>query len=241
MKTFITFIVVNLNNLIGLKKTLKSLIELQKKSKKKISILVIDGDSSDGSKEFLHKTKKKIIFISEKDRGIYHAMNKGIIKSKSLYLSFMNSGDYPIIDNYLRFINFLDSENSYFADNIWYPKKNTGFKFLKFQPILLRMPNHQAMIFHERDIAKFRYNESYKFAADLDLKLYCYKRKRLKKHDDFVVYTETGGYSQTIKNASELINRALENAKIAKKYFGIFIAILNFIIFIFWHYKNIAK
>ena len=59
MKSFITFIVVNLNNLIGLKKTLKSLIELQKKSKKKISILVIDGDSSDGSKEFLHKTKKK--------------------------------------------------------------------------------------------------------------------------------------------------------------------------------------
>lgn len=239
MKSFITFIVVNLDNLFGLKKTLTSLIELQNKSKKNISILVIDGDSSDGSKEYLDQLSKKISFISEKDRGIYHAMNKGIALSQSLYLSFMNSGDYPIVENYLKFLNFLDCEHSFYAENIWYPKKDIGLKFLKFQPIFLRMPNHQAMIFHEKDIIEFRYNETYKFAADLDLKLFCHKRKRLKKYDDFVVYTEAGGFSQTIRNLSELINRANENSKIANKYYGIFIAKLNFIIFFFWHFKKI--
>ncbi len=54
---------------------------------------VIDGGSTDGTQEKIKKYSDKIQFISEKDNGIYDAMNKGIAKSKGQWLYFLNAGD----------------------------------------------------------------------------------------------------------------------------------------------------
>ena len=60
-----------------------------------LEYIVIDGGSTDGSAELLQLKKEHFHFwISEKDGGIYNAMNKGIMKATGEFLLFLNSGDY---------------------------------------------------------------------------------------------------------------------------------------------------
>lgn len=88
----LSIITVNLNNLPGLQRTLES---VHSQSWQDFEHIVIDGGSTDGSAEYLaQKSKWLTWFVSEKDRGIYHAMNKGIAKATGIYLLFLNSGDY---------------------------------------------------------------------------------------------------------------------------------------------------
>jgi glycosyltransferase involved in cell wall biosynthesis len=89
----ISIITINLNNREGLENTIKSVIA-QTIDKEKIEYIVIDGDSTDGSKEVIEKYKDSIdYYISEKDGGIYEAMNKGITVAKGNYILFLNSAD----------------------------------------------------------------------------------------------------------------------------------------------------
>ena len=56
--------------------------------------IVVDGVSTDGTVDILNKYKDKMtVYISEPDKGIYNAMNKGIKRAKGEYLNFMNGGD----------------------------------------------------------------------------------------------------------------------------------------------------
>lgn len=88
----VSVITINFNNLIGLKTTFESVIN---QDFTEFEYLLIDGDSTDGSKEFLKENSEKIDFwLSEKDQGIYDAMNKGIRNSNGDYLIFLNSGDF---------------------------------------------------------------------------------------------------------------------------------------------------
>ena len=87
----ISIIIVSLNTKVDFLKTLKS---INKQTYKNYEILVVDGNSSDGTKKEIIKRKKTISkFVIEKDRGIYHAMNKGIKMSSGRWIIFMNSGD----------------------------------------------------------------------------------------------------------------------------------------------------
>lgn len=91
MNTTLSIITINKNNVIGLRKTIESLVG---QSFRDYEWVVIDGCSSDGSKELLESYQKQIThFVCEPDSGIYEAMNKGIALAKGEYLLFMNSGD----------------------------------------------------------------------------------------------------------------------------------------------------
>lgn len=84
-------ITVNLNNRLGLEKTIKSVLS---QNFNNFEFIVIDGKSNDGSVELLNQYSNRIsTIISEKDGGIYEAMNKGIKKASGEYLVFLNSGD----------------------------------------------------------------------------------------------------------------------------------------------------
>lgn len=71
--------------------TLDSILE---QSYKNVEILVIDGGSSDSTIEILKKYGSKIFWLSEKDRGQTHAINKGLGLSKGDIVTFINSDDY---------------------------------------------------------------------------------------------------------------------------------------------------
>lgn len=65
--------------------------------------IIIDGGSTDGSLELLQKHTDKIDYwVSEKDKGIYHAMNKGMQASRGTYLLFLNGGDELLHPNILQ-------------------------------------------------------------------------------------------------------------------------------------------
>jgi glycosyltransferase involved in cell wall biosynthesis len=86
-----SIITINLNNKIGLEKTIKSVIS---QNLSNFEYIIVDGKSIDGSAEILNLYSKSInIIISEKDGGIYEAMNKGIQNATGDYLLFLNSGD----------------------------------------------------------------------------------------------------------------------------------------------------
>ena len=87
----ISIITINLNNKLGLERTLHSVIE---QTFSDYEFIVIDGDSTDGSKVLLNQFKKHFRHcVSEKDSGIYNAMNKGIQLASGNYFLFLNSGD----------------------------------------------------------------------------------------------------------------------------------------------------
>lgn len=87
----LSIITVSLNNIKGLTDTVESVCE---QSYKDFEFLIIDGGSSDGSKEYLEKIDHKLTYWqSQKDNGIYDAMNIGINNASGEYLLFLNSGD----------------------------------------------------------------------------------------------------------------------------------------------------
>jgi glycosyltransferase involved in cell wall biosynthesis len=94
IKTLISIITINLNNKNGLLRTLKSL-EIQ--DYKEFELIIVDGESVDGSQEviakFLEVSSANIKFICEKDLGIYDAMNKGLSLATAEFILFLNSGD----------------------------------------------------------------------------------------------------------------------------------------------------
>ena len=104
-----SIITINYNNRNGLKETIESVIN---QSCKDFEYLVIDGGSTDGSVEIIQQYADKISYwVSEADRGIYHAMNKGIEQAHGEYLNFMNSGDC-FSDNFV-LENIINSLCSY--------------------------------------------------------------------------------------------------------------------------------
>ena len=89
MKQF-TIITINKDNANGLENTIVSVIN---QSHCDYEYIIIDGKSTDGSVDVIKKYENSISYwISEKDTGIYNAMNKAIRISKGQYLLFLNPG-----------------------------------------------------------------------------------------------------------------------------------------------------
>lgn len=88
----LTIITINLNNKLGLEKTIQSVIS---QTFAEFEYIIIDGASNDGSINIIKRYERRINYwVSELDKGIYNAMNKGISRANGEYLLFLNSGDF---------------------------------------------------------------------------------------------------------------------------------------------------
>ena len=88
----LSIITINYNNADGLKQTLHSVLE---QTYQEYEYIIIDGGSNDESKQHILACQDRLgYWCSEKDKGIYNAMNKGILKATGEYILFLNSGDY---------------------------------------------------------------------------------------------------------------------------------------------------
>ncbi|HEY0176190.1 MAG TPA: glycosyltransferase family 2 protein [Pedobacter sp.] len=91
MQPKLSVITIVYNNVRDIERTMLSVLN---QTWPNIEYIVIDGASTDGTKEIISKYKDRISrFISEKDKGIYDAMNKGLALATGDYVLFMNSGD----------------------------------------------------------------------------------------------------------------------------------------------------
>lgn len=102
----LSIITINYNNLEGLKRTYDSVVS---QTCHDYEWIIIDGGSTDGSKEFIEEHQDKFAYwCSEPDKGIYNAMNKGIVKATGEYMQFLNSGDNLVDDKVIEEFLALD-------------------------------------------------------------------------------------------------------------------------------------
>ncbi|WP_348653122.1 glycosyltransferase family 2 protein [uncultured Sulfurimonas sp.] len=105
----VSIITVSFNSEKTIERTIKSVI---KQTYSEIEYIIIDGASTDNTLNIINKYKKNInILISEKDNGIYDAMNKGIKVATGEILHFLNSDDYYIDDSPLETVISQFGEN----------------------------------------------------------------------------------------------------------------------------------
>ena len=117
----LSIITVNYNNVEGLRRTIESVI-LQ--TFKDYEWIIIDG----GSKELIEQNQQYFSYwCSEKDKGVYHAMNKGIGHSTGEWIIILNSGDYLYSDNtLLEAVNAIsDNVDIIYGDSV---EDNKGYK-----------------------------------------------------------------------------------------------------------------
>lgn len=93
----ISIITVSYNSLETIGKTIQS---VSNQNYGNIEYIIIDGGSVDGTVNLVNRLKnKETIFLSEKDNGIYNAMNKGLMLATGEVVGFLNSNDYYLSDN----------------------------------------------------------------------------------------------------------------------------------------------
>ena len=172
----LTIITINYNNLEGLKETMGSVLS---QTFKDYEWIVIDGGSTDGSKELLESNNDAISYwVSEPDRGIYHAMNKGVDVAQGEYCQFLNSGDSLISPDILEKVFSYELSDVNYGD-VWLVKKGKVVEKRTYpDPInlsnLFGLPplSHQASFYRTSLVKQHLYREQYSIAADLSLELY---------------------------------------------------------------------
>lgn len=194
-----SIITITRDNAGGLAKTYQS---LQSQTFKGYEWIVVDGASTDSTLEFLKD--KAALVVSEPDKGLYDAMNKGIDRAGGDYLIFMNAGDAFAGDDVLGRLAAVLSHKPAFLYADAYEEAATGQPFLKrarrHEGAALGMfTHHQAMVYGREAMGDLRYDLAYPIAADYDLTL----RFLRKNPEGAVVYWphplclfETGGISQ---------------------------------------------
>lgn len=105
----LSIITINYNDAKGLRKTFES---IKNQTCHEFEYIVVDGGSSDGSKSVIEEYEQYISkWVSEPDKGIYNAMNKGAKMSTGDYMLFLNSGDNLYSDDVVEKVLALDMKS----------------------------------------------------------------------------------------------------------------------------------
>lgn len=194
----ITIITVCFNAVNLIERTIQSIIN---QNYSYIEYIIVDGDSKDGTIEIINKYSGNITkLISEKDNGLYDAMNKGIDLASGEWVLFMNAGDTFASDKIISEI-FLANEHS--ADVIFGDTLNRykwGFVFAEgraFNGMERRMPFCHQSTFVRRNVLKDnKFDLSYKVSADHNQFYNLYKNGFKFKHLPIIISVfDTSGVS----------------------------------------------
>jgi glycosyltransferase involved in cell wall biosynthesis len=206
--TKISIITINYNDLVGLEKTFNS---VDSQSNTDFEYIVIDGGSTDGSKEFLEQNSDKLAYwISEKDSGVYNAMNKGIKAAKGDYVMFLNSRDFLIDTTIIdKVIKDLDGSTAIYYGNLiyslngvntqlWSPPNKLSFTYFLSDSL----PHPASFIKRELFETHFYYSEHFKIVSDWEFFIYSICKMNVSyKHLDYVISNfDNSGMSSVKEN-----------------------------------------
>lgn len=184
--------------------------------------IVIDGASTDGTVERVRSCcarQSGVTIVSEPDRGIYDAMNKGVALAKGEYVYFLNMGDALADENVLARVKeaLLASP----ADVLYgHTRRGTRFepapkKVSDFLFLCERMPSHQS-IFAKRELfSAYRFDTKYRICADRDwLMRVCRGKATFARLDCVIANFAEGGVSMNLAAFRE------ESSELTERYFG---------------------
>lgn len=226
----VSVITVCLNSSKYLEDTIKSIVA---QTYKNIEYIIIDGGSTDGTHEILHRYSNEISkVIVEKDRGVFDAMNKGIGLASGEIIYFLNSDDrlydYNVVENVADF--FIKNEGTDFIyGNIEVLNPDDNFSYIERYPdkitkwlFVTKTIAQPGSFFRTSCFKKCGYFDiSYRFAADHDWYLRAIFVKKLKAAHikDCISVFRLGGLSNNHRYAKAYF---LERKAIEKKYFNSF-------------------
>lgn len=222
----VTVITINFNNLVGIKETVTSVLSQTYLDKE---LIVIDGGSSDGSAEYIREHKDSFAYsVSEKDKGIYNAMNKGVKQASGDYVIFMNSGDCFFNSDVLKDV-FDDRDNS--SDIVYgctLCSPIPGKAFLRRPHALdVMQTNRISAICHQSAFIKCSlmkevgYDERYKLLGDYAFFYYCYQHGcSFQEVNKIISVYETIGASSNPKNRWQTyMETCMIHSQTPKRYF----------------------
>jgi glycosyltransferase involved in cell wall biosynthesis len=163
----ISIIIVTYNAAATLQVCLESIYN---QSYKDLEIIVIDGKSTDSTVDILkHNTTRLAYWKSEKDEGVYDAMNKGVKHVTGQWVYFLGADD-ELLPGFSEMANELGDTNAIYYGNVFAEGKIRLGELTRYQ-IAKCGPYHQAMIFPKSVFEKYAYNTAYKISADFALTL----------------------------------------------------------------------
>jgi len=215
----ISIITVVYNGQEYLEQTIRSVLE---QSYAQVEYIIIDGGSSDSTVDIIKQYKERIAYwVSEKDAGIYDAMNKGLLHANGDLIAFLNASDWYYDGNVLSRVAELSRQ---------YPTADVLFGALQYEDMVCGTcrhvpaprPWHDAVIDYTHPAAfvrsyvfdSLRFDVQYPVAADRDFFIRM-QRSGMKMHavDEVFACFRSGGVS-----AGVAVLR--DNFKIDRKYFG---------------------
>jgi glycosyltransferase len=181
-----------------------------------IEHIIIDGVSSDGTLEVIKSMHNKFSrLVSEPDRGIYHALNKGIKLASGDSIGFLHADDFYADNRVIeKVVSHMERYNvdSCYGDLLYVGRKNTGrivryWKSCTYTEGLFQrgwMPPHPTFFVKKKVYDKLGcFNTGFKIAADYELMLRFLERSKVPTHyiPEVLVKMRTGGSSnRNIKN-----------------------------------------
>jgi glycosyltransferase involved in cell wall biosynthesis len=228
----LSIITIVYNNVKDIERTMLSVLN---QTYSNIEYIVIDGASSDGTLAVIKKYENKLgRLISEKDNGIYDAMNKGLSFATGDYVLFMNSGD-EIYDNTTVEKVFAtgDDADIYYGETEMFDENWKSLGQRRHQaPVAFNWQSfkygmnisHQA-IYIKRNLAE-PYDLQYKYSADIDWIIKIAKRsQKIINTNLYVAKYLVGGMSKQ-KHRESL----KERFKIFSHYYGVIPNVINHVV-----------
>lgn len=195
----VTVVTIVLNAADVIERTLKSVVAQDYQN---MEYIVVDGLSTDGTVELIRKYQHRIdAFVSEKDGGVYSAMNKGAGMACGEWILFMNGGDVFVANDVItRAFAACDWRNCdvIYGDGVF---SHEGKRIVGHAPDVLTLRDgngfsHQSAFVRAALQKDYGFDTSERIAADYDLFLRLYKAGKVFRHVDVVVSEFfTGGFS----------------------------------------------
>jgi glycosyltransferase involved in cell wall biosynthesis len=199
-----SIITVNYNNCEGLRQTIESVESLHCDD---YEFLIIDGGSTDGSVDVIREHEAAISYwVSEPDKGIYNAMNKGIRQARGEYVNFMNSGDTYYSPDVLNTVRPLLDGYDIVVGKEFHQDPVSGATATTFLPLRLSMATfvvgflpHQGGFIRRTLFDDMPYDEQLRIVSDWKFYMMqtVVRDRRVRLIDLVISRREQGGISNT--------------------------------------------
>ena len=246
-RPFITIITVVLNDAANIQATIQSVIN--QTCFDKVEYVLIDGLSTDGTLDIIKQFEAKIdVLVSEKDVGIYDAMNKGLNRASGEYVLFINSGDTIMNEDTVASVfDKINEADVFYGETIL--SDSNSMLGTRSELTSRKLPDHLTpndflkgmVVSHQSFIARRDLCEpfltKYQCSADIDWCITILKKCREIINGDMIISNfKIGGFSNRYRKTCWM-----ERFNIMIKHYGIYRAFITHIFIILRYFIRILS